>query len=117
MDLHALRVTIKRDDTFVSPHALSEALVDGLVIDDIWVSLLDPAAEVIEDYPTDPRGPSCFMLSFVNQHPVHTVIAFPCKRYAANRKVPAIAFLVTIYRPDLRSHEWDASFRVRLPRR
>jgi len=116
MDLYALRATIQRDDTFVSPHALSEALADGLVIDEIWASLLDSMAEVIEDYPTDPRGSSCLLLSFVNQRPVHTVIAFPCKRYAANRQVQAIAFLVTIYRPDLRSHEWDASFRVRLPR-
>jgi hypothetical protein len=115
MDLHAVRATIQRDDTFISPHALSEALADGLDIDDIWASLLDPAAEVIEDYPSDPRGPSCLMLSFVSQRPVHTVIAFPCKRYAANRQIPAIAFLITVYRPDLRPHEWDARFRTRLP--
>ena len=115
MDLSGLQDAIRHDNLFVSPHALSEALADQLAIDDVWASILAPTTEVIEDYPADQRGPSCLLLSFVGGQPVHTVVAFPSKRYAARRKVPAIAFLVTVYRPDRRPHEWDADYRTRLP--
>ncbi len=115
MDLSGLQDAIRHDNLFVSPHALTEAIADQLAVDDIWASMLASTAEVIEDYPADPRGPSCLLLSFVGGQPVHTVVAFPSKRYAARRKVQAIAFLVTVYRPDRRPHEWDADYRTRLP--
>lgn len=115
MDLSDLQTAIRQDNLFVSPHALSEAIADQLSIDDIWASILEATVAVIEDYPSDPRGPSCLILSFIAGHPVHTVIAFPSKRYAARRQVSVIAFLVTVYRPDLRSHEWDSDYRTRLP--
>lgn len=115
MDLLGLQAAIQRDDTFVSPHALSEALADGLSIDEIWSSIQEPTAEVVEDYPTDPHGPSCLVLSFVQGRPVHTCIAYPAKRYAARRRVQSVAFMITVYRPDLRPSEWSADFRIRLP--
>jgi len=114
MDLQALQDAVRRDELFASAHALSEALAEGLSMDDVWNSLLAPGAEIIEDYATDPRGPSCLMLSEVGGHPVHSVVAFPSKRYAAQRQVPAIAFLVTVYRPDSRSHEWASDYRTRM---
>ena len=46
-----------------------KALADGLSIDEIWSSIQEPTAEVVEDYPTDPRGPSCLVLSFVQGRP------------------------------------------------
>lgn len=47
-------------DVHVSEHAYDEAVEDGLSV----VTVIDetPRGEVIEDYPTDPRGPSCLVL-------------------------------------------------------
>lgn len=115
MDLTGLHPAIRQDDIFISPHALSEAIADQLATDSIWASILEQTAAVIEDYPTDPRGPSCLILSFVDGRPVHSVVAFPSKRYAAQRKVSTMAFMVTVYRPDLRPHEWDTDYHTRLP--
>lgn len=113
MDFLALQAAIRRDDLFTSPHSLSEALADNLAIDEVWQSVMLPTADVIEDYPNDPRGPSCLILTFVHGRPVHCVVAFPSKRYAAARQAPSIAFMVTVYRPDLRTYEWAADFRTR----
>lgn len=115
MDLIGLQAVIRQDNTFTSPHALSEAIADGLAIDEVWSNILLSAAEVIEDYPNDSRGPSCLILIAVRGRPVHTVVAYPSKRYAAQRQVQAIAFMVTVYCPDARPHEWAPDYRTRLP--
>lgn len=49
-------------------------------------------AEPLEDYPTDPRGPSCLVLGSVNRRPVHVV----CGLTKQGR-----LFLITIYVPTL----------------
>lgn len=115
MDLTAIQSAIKRDDILTTAHALTEALAEGLGVADVWASLLRPDAEIIEDYPTDPRGPSCLVLSSVGGIPVHAVVAFPSKRQAASRQVLAVAVLVTVYCPDRRPSEWSGDFRQRRP--
>ncbi|HEY7127767.1 MAG TPA: DUF4258 domain-containing protein [Ktedonobacterales bacterium] len=99
----------------VTLHAALELDTDGLDALDVWASILAPAAETVEDYPTDPRGPSCLILSFVASQPVHTVIAYPAKRQAAKQGLAAVAVLITAYCPDKRPHEWSADYRQRLP--
>lgn len=76
MDMIALRAAIGRDDMLATAHAQAEATMDGLHIDEIWASILDASAEVIEDYPSGPRGPSCLILGSVLGQPIHSVIAF-----------------------------------------
>jgi hypothetical protein len=86
----------------VSEHAYDEAVDDGLSV----VDLLDatPSGEVIEDYPTDPRGASCLALIAVgNDRPVHAVWAFD---EGAGR-----AILITVYQPD--PARWSDDFRIR----
>jgi len=56
----------------VSEHAYDEAVDDGLSVIDVIDAT--PRGEVIEDYPTDPRGASCLALITVgNDRPVHAV--------------------------------------------
>lgn len=76
MDMIALRAAIGRDDMLATAHAQAEATMDGLHIDEIWASILDASAEVIEDYPSDPRGPSCLILSSVLGDPYIQSLAF-----------------------------------------
>jgi hypothetical protein len=115
VDIAGLQDAIRQDQLFASGHAAREALADGINVDAVWASLAQTAIEVIEDYPNEPRGPCCLLLCFVQGRPIHTVISYPSKRYAAQRQVNSLAFMVTIYRPDLRPHEWTPDYRVRLP--
>lgn len=86
----------------VSEHALDEAMDDNISILEVLVRT--PAAEVIEDYPDDPRGASCLVLLAVGSvEPVHAVWAFDG---GSGR-----AILVTVYRPD--PDRWSDDLRQR----
>ncbi len=65
MDFEALKSAIRQSQRLVTTHAALELDADSLDVLEVWASLLDPKAELIEDYPTDPRGPSCLILSYV----------------------------------------------------
>lgn len=63
-------------------------------------ALLSSQAEVIEEYPEDPRGPSCLVLGFtVDGRPLHIQCTYP----------PNVA-VITTYEPD--PEEW-IDWRVR----
>ncbi len=114
MDMHALRDAIRRDAILNTQHAIHEANADALDLDEVWAGVLKRSAEVIEEYPTDPRGPSCLILCHLKRRPVHCVVAYPSKRHAANLAVPSVAVLITVYRPDARPQEWTHDYRTRL---
>jgi hypothetical protein len=61
-------------------HAQNEAINDGLKGMDIWSALTNQIAEIIEEYPDDPRGPSCLILCCILRKPVHVQVAYPSKR-------------------------------------
>jgi hypothetical protein len=113
MDLDDIRLVVQRGDTLATAHALTEAIDEGIAIADVWRSILAVDAEMIEDYSSDPRGPTCLILSFSGGLPLHSVVAYPAKRHAALLQVSAVAVLVTVYRPDSRAHEWTPDFRNR----
>ena len=60
--------------------------------------------EIIEDYPDDPRGPSCLMLGYGgSRRPIHIVCA-PQVEYLA---------IITAYLPN--PETWEDDFRTRKP--
>lgn len=65
-------------------------MADGLTVANVEQAL--QTAALLEDYPTDPRGPSCLVLGFVNGRPVHAV----CGLTKQGR-----LFLITIYLPAM----------------
>lgn len=67
----------------VSMHALREAEADGLALEQLETITL--AGECIEDYPDDPRGPSCLVLGWLPK-----------------------AILITVYLPD--PQRWSDDF-------
>jgi hypothetical protein len=86
----------------VSEHAHDEAVDDGLSVVDVVDAT--PSGEVIEDYPTDPRGASCLTLVTVGiDRPVQAVWAFD---EGSGRAIP-----ITVYRPD--PARWSDDFRNR----
>ncbi|MCK6556940.1 DUF4258 domain-containing protein [Candidatus Binatia bacterium] len=58
--------------------------------------------EIIEDYPDDPRGPSCLILGHAGERPIHVV----CGRLEADE-----ILIVTAYQPD--ADEWEPGWAKR----
>lgn len=61
--------------------------------------------EIIEDYPTDPRGSSALGLGFSGQRPIRVVCAV--------KRDPDELLLITLYDPSKRPAEWTDDFRGR----
>ena len=75
-------------------HAGDRMTQRHISVRDVEEAVLSDRAQVIEDYPDDPRGPSCLILGFAaNGRPYHVQCTYP----------PAGA-VVTAYDPD--QHEW-----------
>jgi hypothetical protein len=60
-----------RSDYELSLHADEERLAEGLTLAQVEDAL--QSAEVLEDYPNDPRGRSCLVLGHASGRPVHVV--------------------------------------------
>jgi hypothetical protein len=88
----------------IGPHTHDEMRQDGFTAADLFAALTSPIAEVIEDYPHDPRGASCLILSHTGGRPVHLVVTTP----------PRPLFIVTVYDPTRRSERWSPDFRRRI---
>ena len=75
-------------------HAIDRITQRHITGDDVMVALLSDQAEIIENYPNDPRGPSCLILGFgVHETPMHVQCSYP----------PSVV-IVTAYEP--RPEEW-----------
>lgn len=74
----------------LSLHADVERLDDGLSVNDVEEALR--SAELLEDYPDDPRGHSCLVLGHVGGQAVHVVCGLTRQQRL---------FLITVYRPTL----------------
>jgi hypothetical protein len=85
------------------PHAIRQMSHPDRMIMPEEVERVVLGGEVIEDYPTDPRGHSCLLLGFGdNALPIHVVCA-PKDEYLA---------IITAYRPA--PQQWSRDFKRRL---
>ena len=85
------------------PHAIRQMSHPDRMITPEEVERVVSGGEVIEDYPTDPRGHSCLLLGFGdNALPIHVVCA-PKDEYLA---------IITAYRPA--PEQWSGDFKRRL---
>jgi len=88
--LEAIREVIRRGEHGVTLHATSRATSDGISLSEVETAMCAPAAQVIENYPEDPRGPSCLILAHSSTgDPLHVVCSHP----------PNVA-IISVYRPD-----------------
>ncbi len=117
MTLGDIQDAIRAGYTRVGAHAIREAAADGLLISEVWAGVLRASAEIIEDYPTDPRGPSCLVYCEVQGLPEHVVIAYPSAPTAQHMRIPVLAFMITCYRPGgpRYASRWSADFKRRAP--
>ena len=88
--LEAIREIIRRGEHGFTLHATSRATSDGISLSEVETAMCAPAAQVIENYPEDPRGPSCLILVYTSTgDALHVVCSHP----------PNVA-IISVYRPD-----------------
>ena len=94
-----IRKLVAASEMRISEHGYDELAADGLTVREIVEGITN--AELIEDYPDYPKGPSILLLQHDTvRKPVHVVWGIP-KGYTS----PAV--LVTAYRPDPEKWEPD----------
>lgn len=98
MQIDEIRGLVKAGRYEVSIHAQQERLEDDLDVSEIEAAIL--AGEIIEDYPGDPRGPSCLISGQAAGKPVHVVVGWARVRSTEERTLRVI----TVYLP--RAPKW-----------
>lgn len=71
MTISEIREKIKRDEYEISFHAEKERYAEDITFSDIEAAAEN--GEILEDYPDDPRGPSCLILGYSQNRPIHIV--------------------------------------------
>lgn len=98
-----IRALVGRREVRVSDHGYDELAADGILVREVIAGV--GKAEILEDYPEYPKGPSVLVLQRDEAgSPVHVVWGIP-----KGRMSPAV--LVTGYRPDPK--RWTDDFRRR----
>ncbi len=93
--LQFIQSQIRAKNYRLSAHAESEREADQITNAEIVEAILSVQAEILENYPTDPRGASCLVLGFTNENqPVHVVCGLARE----------VVIVITVYRPN--ASEW-----------
>jgi len=85
----------------VSEHAHEQMVTRNISREDVLFIVSN--GETIETYPNDPRGPSCLLLGFIGERPLHVCVGV--------KGAPDLCVVITAYEPhpDL----WDNDYRTR----
>jgi hypothetical protein len=96
MDLQGIQQHVRHGNYEFSLHAQQERLEENLDITEIEAALTG-SAEILEEYPNDPRGESCLVLGFAGSRPVHVVLGWAERKRDGSRMLRVI----TVYIPSL----------------
>lgn len=88
MDLKEIVEKIKRNEYEISYHAEKERYAEEITLADIENVIAN--GEIIEDYPEDPRGPSCLILGYSRKKPIHIVCGYTTQKWIR---------IITVYLP------------------
>ena len=90
MDIQEIREKVERDEYEISFHAEKERYAENIAILDLENAILN--GEILEDYPDDKRGPSCLVLGYSQNRPIHIVYGYTPTRWIR---------IITVYIPKL----------------
>jgi hypothetical protein len=74
VEIIEIREKFQRDEYEISFHAEKERYAEDITIFDLESAI--NSGEIIENYPNDPRGPSCLILGYSQEHPMHVVCGY-----------------------------------------
>lgn len=94
MQIDEVRRLVRAGRYEVSIHAQQERLEEDLDISEIEAAIL--AGEIIEDYPDDPRGPTCLVSGKAGSRPVHVVVGWAPTRGEGGQ----VLRVITVYIPE-----------------
>ena len=103
MDSQAIRRLVRSGKYEFSKHAERERQADQITVAEFEEALTQ--SEIIEEYPDDPRGPSCLALGFAGRKPIHAVCAV--------KTDPDEVLIITVYDPSKRAEKWTEDYRKR----
>jgi hypothetical protein len=88
MDIREIREKVQHEQYEISFHAEKERYEEDISIPDLEEAVAN--GQILEDYPDDPRGPSCLVLGYVGQRPLHIVCGYTPARWIR---------IITVYIP------------------
>jgi hypothetical protein len=100
-ELRRIQAEVRAGHHRFTVHSISRAGAHSLILDEVEQAIVSSEAAIVEDYPTDPRGPSCLVYGKTAQGDVVHVV---CSHS------PDVA-VVTCYRPD--PSMWDTDMKTR----
>ncbi len=71
MDIVEIKEKVKNDEYEISFHGEKERYAEDIALKEIETAVDN--GEILEDYPDDPRGPSCLVLGHSENRPLHIV--------------------------------------------
>ena len=74
MEIEEIRENIKYDKYEICFHAEKERYAEEISISDLETVV--SCGEILEDYANDPRGPSCLILGYSQNRPIHIVCGY-----------------------------------------
>jgi hypothetical protein len=87
--LQQIQESLRQEEFSLTLHAQQQITARRIKVAEIRTALLSDNAEVIEDYPEDPRGSSCLVYGKIGEKVLHIHISHP----------PEIV-VITAYEPD-----------------
>lgn len=88
MSIEEIKERINQDNYEISYHAEKERYAEDISISDLETAISN--GEILEDYPNDPRGPSCLILGYSKNRPIHIVCGYLPREWVR---------IITVYLP------------------
>ena len=97
MDIKDIAELIEQGCLQWKRHALERMMERGILRSSVKHILVE--GKIIEQYPDDKPFPSCLILGFLNENPLHVVVGLDQK--------DRWCYIITVYRPDFNHFEQD----------
>jgi len=98
--LTEIQTALRSTELSITLHAQQQMTARRIEVREVREALQSQKAEVIEDYPEDPRGPSCLIFGKTTHHVLHAHISYP----------PEIV-VITAYKPN--PTRWETDLKTR----
>ena len=90
MEIKEIKKKIKYDKYEICFHAEKERYAEDISTSDLEAAI--SSGEILEDYANDPRGPSCLILGYSQNRPIHIVCGYTLIKWIR---------IITVYIPKL----------------